>query len=121
MVKNWYARTLVALMLGLGVLCGGMSAQASQSSSEGFPVLIHPCDVGNDNGLLDTDLERTCMRIWGQRKYTVTQEGGTKYRSAAGPVVVDRLVREWLDEDMGIIWLREEFEAERVRYAQRDL
>ena len=121
MVNNWFTRATVSLVLGMGVLLGvGVSAHASQSSSEDFPPLIHPCDVSNDNGVLDTDLERLCMRVWDQRAYTATTEDGDKHRSPEGPVVVDDLVGKWLDEDMGIIWLRESFEEERALYAKRD-
>lgn len=113
-------RTALPAVLALGLVFGISAAASAQEGETGHPPLLHPCDVSNDNGILDTDLERLCMRIWDQRAYTVTNEDGTKYESAAGPVVVDDLVTEWMDEDAGIIWLRESFENERALYAKRD-
>lgn len=115
-------RTAVSAVLALSVVFGtGVVASAQPAEANSTPPLLHPCDVSNDNGKLDTALERLCMRVWGQDAYTVSDKNGDVRReSPAGPAVVVELVDEWIDEDAGIIWLKEEFRSEREMYADRD-
>lgn len=114
-------RTAVSAVVALSVMFGiSAVASAEPVTRDTPPVLLHPCDVSNDNGLLDTPLERLCMRVWKQDAYTISSEDGDHQKIPAGPVLAVDLVNEWIDEDAGIIWLREGFEGEREMYAKRD-
>lgn len=136
--------SLVALMVGLMATLGLSSSASAHSSgpadkraqqardivakklkakkskkAKPAPRLIHPCDVGNENGRLDSAIEKLCMQVWDHGTYDITDKDGYPMSTVpAGPVVVVEFVQQWRDEDLGINHLRDLFKSEVESYKE---